>query len=158
MGQCIRETLYIRENAAMQVNTAQVNKINVFKRLFGKCLTQPPQDPGCWQVEGGKVTVDLARAPELASPDGAIRLENESLPKRVLLMRGDDGELHAFHNSCSHGKRRLDPVPGAGTVQCCSMGHTTYGYDGSVLTNDQLSPVTVFEVEQADGKVMVTLL
>jgi len=105
-------------------------KRSFFQRLFGKPATKPPQDPGCWSYAGGTVSVDLKRAPELGEPGGAVRLEGAALPKRVLVFHGDDGEYHAFINQCTHAKRRLDPVPDSGTIQCCSISKSTYDYSG----------------------------
>ena len=82
-----------------------------FQRIFGLPATQKPLDPQCWSFSDGKITIDLKRATELKKPGGALRLEGNGLPMRVLVIRGDDGKFHAFHNRCTHmGHRRLDPV------------------------------------------------
>src|SRR5512136_3298492 len=100
---------------------------SLLQRLFGLPATGMPQDPQCWTFSGGKIQIDLARAPELKAPGGALRLEGGRLPRRVLVVRAEDGRFHAFHNRCTHlGHRRLDPVPGTGTVQCCSVNKSTY--------------------------------
>lgn len=104
---------------------------SILQRLFGLPATGMPQDPQCWTFSGGKIQIDLARAPELKAPGGALRLEGGRLPRRVLVVRAEDGRFHAFHNRCTHlGHRRLDPVPGTGTVQCCSVNKSTYSFDG----------------------------
>jgi nitrite reductase/ring-hydroxylating ferredoxin subunit len=46
----------------------------------------------------------------------------------VLVIQGDDGEYYAFKNRCTHGKRRLDPMPAIQQVQCCSIGKSTFDY------------------------------
>ena len=55
----------------MQRETCQRN---IIQRLFGICATKKPVDEGCWSYVSGKITIDLARAPELGRPNGAIRL------------------------------------------------------------------------------------
>ena len=56
-----------------------------FKRLFGICSTQLPENSECWSVDGQTLELDLDKAPELAAPGGAVRLEDKrkNLPGRV---------------------------------------------------------------------------
>ena len=142
----------------MQVDSERTLRRSLFRRLFGRPATRVPADAGCWTYRDGVIEIDLARAPELATPGRALRFEGHRLPERVLVIRGDDGEFHAFRNVCLHMGRRLDPVPGAGTVQCCSMGRATYGYDGEVLRGPAAGPAGVREVEQRNGKLIVRLV
>jgi nitrite reductase/ring-hydroxylating ferredoxin subunit len=129
-----------------------------FQRIFGVPATSKPADPQCWSFSDGKILIDLNRATELKKPGGALRLENAGLPIRVLVMRGDDGKFHAFHNRCTHiGHRRLDPVPGTGTVQCCSVGKSTYAYDGKKIYGAPTGPIKTFKVE-AEGKRLIVFL
>jgi nitrite reductase/ring-hydroxylating ferredoxin subunit len=129
-----------------------------FKRLFGICSTSPPADAGCWNVADGKVTVDLARASELANPGGAIRLEGGALPKRILVFRGDDGQVRAMENRCSHvGHRRLDPVVGQGIIRCCSIGRSEFDYEGRRLAGAAQGPIRPLKVE-TDGQMLVISL
>jgi nitrite reductase/ring-hydroxylating ferredoxin subunit len=129
-----------------------------FQRIFGLPATSKPLDPQCWSFSDGKIFIDLNRATELKKPGGALRLEGGELPMRVLVMRGDDGKFHAFHNRCTHvGHRRLDPVPGTGTVQCCNVGKSTYTYDGKKIYGPPTGPIKTFKVEVAGDRLVVFL-
>ena len=128
-----------------------------FKRLLGICATSPPGDPTCWQVAGTNVEVDLARAPELASPGGAIRLEGGDMPQRVLIVHGDDGRFYAVRNKCTHAGRRIDPVAGTQTLQCCSLGKSTFDYTGRRVSGFAKKPLTLFQAELVEGKLVVSL-
>jgi nitrite reductase/ring-hydroxylating ferredoxin subunit len=130
---------------------------NIFQRVFGICATKLPSDDGCWTVENGRIIVDLARAPELDHPNAGIRLEKKHLPERVLIIRGDDGEYYAFRNRCTHGKRRLDPVPGTLRVQCCSVGKSTFDYSGTRLSGPAKEPLYTYAVIVEDGKLLIAL-
>ena len=141
----------------MKPNASVVLKHGLFSRLFGKCETKPPADTSCWSYNEGTLTLDLARVPELKENATGIRLEGAALPLQVLVMRGDDGRLRAYHNSCGHGGRRLDPVPGAATLQCCSIGHATYNYEGKRLTEGPTRDVTMFETSLDDSILTVTI-
>jgi nitrite reductase/ring-hydroxylating ferredoxin subunit len=130
---------------------------NLLQRLLGWCATKPPADPDAWTVEGDSIAVDLARVPELARPSRAVRLEKRGLPYRLLLIHGDDDRYHAFKNRCTHGGRRLDPVPGACQVQCCSIGRSTYDYSGKVLSGPAKGPIEVLPVRITDRRLVITL-
>ena len=137
------------------MQTAALHR-NIIQRLFGICATKQPSDDGCWTFQGKRVIVDLTRAPELGSPNGAIRLEKKKgLPERVIVIHGNDKIYHAFSNRCSHAGRRLDPVPGAQQVQCCSIGKSTFDYGGKRLSGSAKKPVGTRTVTLEDGKLVI---
>jgi nitrite reductase/ring-hydroxylating ferredoxin subunit len=138
----------------MEVKTLQRTFL---QRLFGISATKGPADQGCWTYADGKLRLELRRAPELAQPGGAVRLEGKNLPDRILVIRGDDSNYHAFRNRCQHMGRRLDPVPGTPTVQCCSINKTTYAYDGRVLSGPAKKAVGTFETQMTDGELIIVL-
>jgi len=107
---------------------------NRFQRLFCITISPSPADPGCWAVEGDCLTVDLARAPELAPVGGAMRIEDARLPDRVLVVHGEDGQYRGFRNRCACGGFRIDPVPGQEKIRCCTPMQSTYDYAGNPLS------------------------
>jgi nitrite reductase/ring-hydroxylating ferredoxin subunit len=127
-------------------------KRNIFQRILGLPMTSKPVHPDCWQYSEAKLTIDLTKTPELKNNGGAIRLEGNNLPLRILVIAGDDGQYHAFHNRCSHlGHRRLDPVPETVTVQCCSVNKSTYDLNGKIIYGPAPNPIKVFSVSR-DGE------
>ncbi len=139
--------------------TTATYKRNIFQRIAGKPQTQPPADPDCWsyQSESGRLFVDLTRARELAVPWGAINIDDPELPVPILIFRDDSGAYHAFCNLCGHGGRRLDPIPGTGTLMCCSMGKSTYDYEGNVIGGAAEKGVLPFAVEVQPARLIVTM-
>ena len=131
--------------------------MGILRRLFGVSRTKPPADAECWRVESGTVEVDLTRVPELTAPGAAIRLEGEGLSQRVLVLRDEDGALHALHNRCSHAGRRLDPLPGETRVECCSVGKSTYDLDGNLACGSAKESVEPFTVALSGDRLVITL-
>ncbi len=130
---------------------------NIFQRLFGISTTKKPGDESCWTFEDRKVVVDLARAPELGNPGGAIRIEGKPLPERIVVVHGTGGGYYAFKNRCTHMGRRMDPVPGVDYVQCCSIGKSTFDYDGKRLSGTAEKPVDTYTVSLEGEKLIVAI-
>ena len=132
-------------------------KLSFFQRLFGKPATSEPTDKGCWIYGNNRIEIDLSRVPELAERGQGIRLEGKNLPRRILVIRGENGAYHAFDNRCQHMGRRLDPVPGSETIQCCSISKSTYDYNGNPLFGPAKKTVTALDTRIDGGKLIVTL-
>lgn len=133
-------------------------KRGFFQRVWGKCATSEPRDPNCWNHSSGQIFIDLSRAPELAKPSGAVRLEGKSLPFRVLIVRSEGNDFRAFVNSCTHGGRRLDPVPETTTVQCCSVGKSTFDSEGKVVYGPAKQVLKRLTVEVEPEKLIISLV
>ncbi len=132
-------------------------KRSLFQRLFGIPATGLPADPGAWRYADGELIVDLARAPELSRPGGALRFEGGGLRRRILVVHAEDGTYRAYHNRCRHFGRRLDPVPGTATIKCCSVSKSTYDLSGAVVAGPARGPVEAYPVEVREGKLIVRL-
>jgi nitrite reductase/ring-hydroxylating ferredoxin subunit len=136
----------------------KILKRSFFQRMLGIPATGMPLKPGCWVFSGKEITIDLDKAPELAAPGGALRLEGAGLPVRVLVVRGEGDAFHAFRNRCTHlGRRRLDPVPGTATVQCCSVNTSTFTLEGKSIHGPGKNPLTVYPVEKKGNSLVVKI-
>ncbi|WP_321369607.1 Rieske (2Fe-2S) protein [uncultured Desulfuromusa sp.] len=133
-------------------------KRSFFQRILGSPATQEPAAANCWNYENGQLFIDLQRAPELQISGGALRLEGGSLPLRILVVNSEDGEYRAYHNRCTHiGHRRLDPVPGTNTVQCCSLNHSTFGCHGETIDGPARRSIQSFPVEKDQEKLIISI-
>ncbi len=136
----------------------KILKRNIFQRILGISATAKPKIDSCWHYADGKLTIDLSKASELKASGGAARFEGNNLPVRVLVVYGEDGEYRAFQNRCTHfGHRRLDPVPGTSTVQCCSINKSTYDSDGKNIFGPAPRPGTRYPVEKDQEKLIVSV-
>jgi nitrite reductase/ring-hydroxylating ferredoxin subunit len=133
--------------------------LGFLKRLFGICETQPPADDECWTSADGKLEVVLDRVPELSVKGGAVRLEGPYLPKRLLVVHGEDGQYHAFPNRCTHmGNRRIDPVPEEDRIRCCSVGKSTFDYSGQRISGSAKEPLEPLTLEREGGKLIISVV
>ena len=75
----------------------------------------------------------VAHVSELAKPRQFVTCE--VFDQSVLVVRGDDGELRAFHNVCQHrGTRLVDARRGEGKrVFVCKYHAWCYGSDGALI-------------------------
>ena len=128
----------------------------LIKSILGICETKP-LNPDLWSVEDGKVRVKLSDAPELSQKGGAVYLKGQGLEKPILVFKGEDDQYLAFINSCPHGKRKVDPVPGEPTLRCCSVGHSKFDYEGNKLSGPGKGSLTRYQVDVSEGALVVTL-
>ena len=95
----------------------------------------------------GRMWLCAGRAEELSS-SGAYFLRNVA-GARVLVVRGEAGGTHAFHDSCRHRGTTLvehDCGTFAGRIQCAYHGWT-YGLDGKLLSAPHMDRVEGFRLE-----------
>ena len=133
-------------------------KRSFIQRLLGQSATQKPGVDNCWHYEDGKLTIDLDKTPELRLPGGAIRIEEKNLPIRIIVVLSEDGEYRAYHNRCTHiGHRRLDPVPGTNTVQCCSVNKSTFDTGGEKICGPAPHPIKSYPVDRDQEKLIILI-
>ena len=101
--------------------------------------------------------MDLSRAPELAPPGGALRLEDAGLSDRLLLVHGQDGQYRCYANHCACSGFRVDPVPGRDAIQCCTLGRSSYDLSGTRISGPAKHGLTTFPVAQAEGTLRIDL-
>ena len=133
-------------------------KRSLFQRIFGISATQQPGNADCWAYKEGRVVIDLNELAELSQPGSAVRLEGKGLPARVLVVHSENGEYRAFRNQCTHiGHRRLDPVPGTDTVQCCSINKSTFDSDGKQIFGPAPHSIHRYDVEKDQEELVILI-
>jgi len=72
---------------------------------------------------------------ELPEPGSFIRREIEFAKASVLIMRGKDGEIRAFHNACTHrGTQLTNAECGKQNTFSCPYHMWTFGTDGALIS------------------------
>ncbi|MBW2618230.1 MAG: Rieske (2Fe-2S) protein [Deltaproteobacteria bacterium] len=128
--------------------------IDFFRAIAGVCQTQPLA-PENWTKDGDEVRVNIGAVEQLNQPDGAVYLIGQGLAKPILIVRAESGDLLAFQNACTHGGRKLDPVPGESRLRCCSLGHSTFDYKGARLSGSAKDPLTLYPVQEEEGRLVI---
>ena len=130
--------------------------MSFFKALLGICETKPLSSD-LWGIEDGKISIKLSEVPELSNEGDAVYVKGPGLPNPVLILRDEDEKYLAFANRCTHGGRKIDPVPGERILRCCSLNHSTYDYDGNNIKGPAKEALTGYTVELSDGNLVITL-
>ncbi|MBU6206951.1 MAG: Rieske (2Fe-2S) protein, partial [Alphaproteobacteria bacterium] len=72
---------------------------------------------------------------ELPEPGSFIRRELELFGVSLLIMRGKDGQIRAFHNVCTHrGTQLVEEAQGKRATFSCPYHMWTYGADGALVS------------------------
>ena len=147
------------KTAALATGAISLTGCEFSKQLIGICETRIPQDPESWKLSNNKIEVNLTRVPELSQAGNAIRLENDGLSVRVLVVHGVDHNYYAFKNRCTHysNGRRMDPVPGKPLIRCCSIGKAIFDYEGKVISGPAENELTKYPVEIKENKLFISL-
>lgn len=130
--------------------------MNIFKSILGICDTKQAAD-NTWEAKDGKVTVDVASIPELNQAGGAAYLKGEGLEHPVLVFKVGNNEFYAYRSKCAHGGRKIDPIPGEKKLRCCSLGHSSYDYEGKVLSGPAKDNLVKYETELAGDKLIIKI-
>ena len=128
----------------------------IIKSILGICETKP-LSPDLWSLEGNKVRLKLGQVPELSQKRGAVYLKGQGLSKPILIVRTEDDQYLAFANKCTHMGRKLDPVPGEPLLRCCSIGHSTFDYQGRRISGLAKESLTQYLIDLVEGDLVVAL-
>ena len=76
----------------------------------------------------------------------------------IVVIRGDDGEIRAFHNSCRHRGSMVATGEGSCKTLMCPYHNWTYGRDGKLVAEPVFGGSgLIFTLVQADGAITVPL-
>lgn len=138
-------------------SSGQPGERSFLNRLQGIPQTQLPQIEGAWTYQKNTLTLDLSKLPELADLGGAVRIEGDILTDPILIVLGEDSQYYAFKNACTHAGRKIDPVSGTLTLECCSVSGSTYDYEGQVLSGPAQEPLTSYPVSVGEKQIIISL-
>jgi phenylpropionate dioxygenase-like ring-hydroxylating dioxygenase large terminal subunit len=99
----------------------------------------PYYDPGYYELEQRAVFMkswlNIGHVCELPDSGSFIRRDLEFAKASLLIVRGKDGEVRAFHNACTHRGTQVEPAAcGKKATFSCPYHRWTYGTDGKLLS------------------------
>ncbi|GAA0295762.1 aromatic ring-hydroxylating dioxygenase subunit alpha [Sphingomonas oligophenolica] len=105
----------------------------------GPVPAKPYYDPAYFELERSAVFlrswIQIGHACELPEPGSFIRRELEFANASLLIVRGRDGQLRAFHNVCTHrGTQLVEEAAGRRSTFSCPYHRWTFGSDGALLS------------------------
>lgn len=105
-------------------------------------------------VSGGRVRLSLAAYPELAKPDGAIRILPSAAADPIYILATGTGEYRAVSPICTHRGCTVD-VQGARLV--CPCHGSTYDREGAVLRGPAERALTRYTVVREGDTLVIEL-
>lgn len=138
---------------ACAVTCGAATYLGAFDRLLG--ISKTPLLEKHWTYAEDALVIALADVDDLRNPGDAVRLEDDALPERVLVVHGLDGEFYAFKNECTHAKRRIDPD--GGQLKCTSVSGSTFDYEGHVVDGAAEDDLTTYPVEVQGEQLIIRL-
>lgn len=106
------------------------------------------------EVEDKGVRVAVAKVPELAKVGGSATVKHDALPETVLVARTDDKTYVAASTRCTHFGMPVSYVHEAKQFRCCSLGHSTYKLDGTIVSGPAKRPLKIYPT-RLDGEILV---
>jgi phenylpropionate dioxygenase-like ring-hydroxylating dioxygenase large terminal subunit len=100
---------------------------------------KPYYDPVYFELERKAVFlkswIHVAHVCELPEPGSFVRRELEFASASLLIIRGRDGVIRAFHNVCPHrGTQLVEEAEGQQTKFSCPYHMWTFGTDGALIS------------------------
>jgi Rieske Fe-S protein len=105
-------------------------------------------------VSGGRVQLSLASYPDLAKPDGAIKILPSAAADPIYVLATPTGEYRAVSPICTHRGCTVD-VHGARLV--CPCHGSTYDREGRVLRGPAQRALTTYSVTRDGDTLLIDL-
>jgi cytochrome b6-f complex iron-sulfur subunit len=105
-------------------------------------------------VSGNRVRLALARYPELANPDGAIKIQPSGLDDPLYVLATPSGDFRVVSPICTHRGCTVD-VSGARLV--CPCHGSTYNREGQVLRGPAQRALTRYSVTRSGDELVIEL-
>lgn len=120
----------------------------------GPVPAKPYYDPAWYALEREAVFrrswLQIGHVCELPEKGSFIRRELEVLGASILVTRGRDGEIRAFHNVCTHrGTILVDAEEGRQNTFSCPYHMWTFGLDGGLISAPDFASFNVSKAECA---------
>jgi nitrite reductase/ring-hydroxylating ferredoxin subunit len=121
------------------------------------CCTSQALPSSSVAFEPGKITVELARVPELRRAGAAFTIVDEGRKINFLLIHAEGGHYVAMDRTCTHGGAQCTYNPKRHTLQCTSLNHAEYDLRGTLLHGRTHGNLRTYETKSSGSIVEIML-
>jgi len=121
------------------------------------CCTTQPLPPACLELRNARITVDLARIPELRRSGASFRIVDDERKINLILIHAGRGRYVAMDRSCTHAGAQCTYDPKRQTVQCTSLNHAEYDLGGKLLHGRTHGDLRTYPVRVSGAKLEIVL-
>ncbi len=128
--------------------------------LFGVvplCCSTPEVASGSVRFEGGRLLIDLEKAPELHRVGSAAAVIDTARAVNLIVARTGKNEFVALDRSCTHGGAQCTYNHKRRTVQCTSLNHAEYDLKGTLLHGRTHGNLRAYEVRRTGSLLEIRL-
>lgn len=119
---------------------------------FTKKGKTPPLAAEAYEVRQGAVRIALDKVPALRQAGGAVKIIDARLPDSLIVARTGEHDFAVASLLCPHRGVEVEYRHGKRQFRCASLGHSTFGEDGSLKKGLARKGLTRFvaKVDPAD--------
>ncbi len=121
------------------------------------CCTTPALSDESVTFADGRITVNLARVPELRRTGAAFSIVDQSRGINIILIHARRGGYVAMDRSCTHGGAQCTYNPKRRTVQCTSLNHAEYDLHGTLLHGRTHGNLRTYATEALGSTLVIEL-
>jgi nitrite reductase/ring-hydroxylating ferredoxin subunit len=121
------------------------------------CCRSEELPPESLRLEGGRILVDLARAPGLRRAGAAFAIVEPGRRLNLILIHAGRGEYIAMDRACTHGGAMCTYNPKRRTVQCTSLNHAEFDLQGKLMHGRTHGDLRTYPVEVSGATLEIRL-
>jgi nitrite reductase/ring-hydroxylating ferredoxin subunit len=121
------------------------------------CCVTPALTPDAIAFEPGRLSVNLAVAPELRRAGTAVSIVNQERKINLILIHAERGNYVAMDRSCTHGGAQCTYNSRRRTLQCTSLNHAEYDLQGTLLHGRTHGNLRTYQTAVTPSSVEISL-
>jgi Rieske Fe-S protein len=112
---------------------------------FGYVTQEEVAPPEAYTItdEGG-IIVNLTRIPALQPVGGAATIEDEALPRNIIIAHPEEGVFVVASSHCTHRSKALAYDPEEKVFVCSALGSSRFSLTGEVLGGPAGRPLEIY--------------
>jgi len=101
------------------------------------------------------IVIDLGKVPTLATVGGAIKVVDRKDVKPIIIARVAEASFVVASIKCPHRGVEVEYHGERKQFVCASIGSSTFGLNGALLSGPAKKPIQIFDNIFADGKLTI---